>query len=1071
MDITLSEGPAMDRATRTHNTGWQRHRKRLLAVRAMAGETAWLAGRPRWQGDRVVWLTDNQRIVAATPNDLALAQRRLLQIAAHRRAAQRNFGDVDAWLAQRQNCLELAKVLRPLRASELPTQAAALVALLTAEAVCIGGLPWSPAAALLGHGAAAMVALQAIASDAALPIAVRGLAALVLGALPNNAPPNEPMLALYVQWGQQHGVPAYPALIVALLSSEHGYDLACRTHTALATAQHLRLAASQLHELLHTYSANEVVASAEAMAAAAPLAERLRNYRALLPIAQPDAQKIVVKTERYYRQTAAKQLASQRQQLIDELNQIYAAYALAGPTAVTRFTTLITTLINRAPELLIASEPLIATLKVGPDLPTHQRADWLAFALEHAESLWPNDKIPQGHSMKMLADWFYKVRKEQLLPLGQLLSIGITRSQLQIAMQLRVTKIVVAYTWRDPAVCQYLFDLLERLPQVVHHTVNWLCRLLQSYTALANARGDLHPLLHPLYALPTNSAWLGASLLDECARLDLSRDQVLRLGRYMGRVIGFMTCYHGEWSLNEILISAVLAFDEYAPQQAEAWLDWLQACLLQPEHQISDWRDLRAWRLAVPLAAVLANSNNERFQELALVISRHQLTLDNLQIKAILPLLKRFSGLQAALAELLSTQPHRCLRLLIRLAYTHHLGTEVLTPLADLEVPYDASHKEYAFPADWQPMLDIAPELTPQAAAYRYAQWLLGNDLQPPPGIVKILDQPHKLLRELEHLEQRLNNADLHPGMAQRANNLRARLANPDGLLLRTRAELHERMRNVTAEAQLAAAEQQVLACYHRRLTMLVGKLPADIHVDDDLLNATLLSASVTSNRRLLYQLLRAHISGDHAWREQHPANAAFLKDLGERGVHVAIWLSAMPRVYRCPGVVGERIRLHLEQNPLRILQMGNYFDTCLSTRGINAFSTIANACELNKRVVYATDGSGNVIARKLIAISKAGGLLGYHTYCSVEQPAVAQHIRSITTRYLRQFAQTCGLALADTGAPAQLLAPHWYDDGEVAWSDTDEQNGTERLKKQPILQELRAKHVVKSATKNSYLG
>ena len=42
-------------------------------------------------------------------------------------------------------------------------------------------------------------------------------------------------------------------------------------------------------------------------------------------------------------------------------------------------------------------------------------------------------------------------------------------------------------------------------------------------------------------------------------------------------------------------------------------------------------------------------------------------------------------------------------------------------------------------------------------------------------------------------------------------------------------------------------------------------------------------------------------------------------------------WLAAHPRRYACPGVPGGAVRLHLETNPLRILQMGNLFGTCLS--------------------------------------------------------------------------------------------------------------------------------------------
>ena len=53
---------------------------------------------------------------------------------------------------------------------------------------------------------------------------------------------------------------------------------------------------------------------------------------------------------------------------------------------------------------------------------------------------------------------------------------------------------------------------------------------------------------------------------------------------------------------------------------------------------------------------------------------------------------------------------------------------------------------------------------------------------------------------------------------------------------------------------------------------------------------------------------------------------------------------------------------LRLETDLLRILQMGNYMGTCLSLGGGNAFSTVANACDLNKRVLYAANGAGTEV-------------------------------------------------------------------------------------------------------------
>jgi hypothetical protein len=113
---------------------------------------------------------------------------------------------------------------------------------------------------------------------------------------------------------------------------------------------------------------------------------------------------------------------------------------------------------------------------------------------------------------------------------------------------------------------------------------------------------------------------------------------------------------------------------------------------------------------------------------------------------------------------------------------------------------------------------------------------------------------------------------------------------------------------------------------------------------------------------------------------------------------------------------------------------MGNYFDTCLSFGGINSFSTVANACELNKRVIYARDGLGRIIGRKLIGISVEGKLVGFHTYTSLSDEKANEKLRTIFFRYAKDFASRCRLELAAAGSVPTLFAESWYDDGIAAW-------------------------------------
>jgi len=167
----------------------------------------------------------------------------------------------------------------------------------------------------------------------------------------------------------------------------------------------------------------------------------------------------------------------------------------------------------------------------------------------------------------------------------------------------------------------------------------------------------------------------------------------------------------------------------------------------------------------------------------------------------------------------------------------------------------------------------------------------------------------------------------------------------------------------------------------------------------------------------------------------------SYLDGLRGRGVDVAAWLGDHRRAYRCGGVADGRVRLRVERDPLRILQMGNLFGTCLSYNDINAFSTAANACELNKRVIYAYDGHGRVVGRKLIGIERTGRLVGFRTYTLLDDKENNARLRAVVRDYARRFAAAGRLELADKGEVPTLFASRWYDDGTVPWDDDDDGN------------------------------
>jgi hypothetical protein len=225
-----------------------------------------------------------------------------------------------------------------------------------------------------------------------------------------------------------------------------------------------------------------------------------------------------------------------------------------------------------------------------------------------------------------------------------------------------------------------------------------------------------------------------------------------------------------------------------------------------------------------------------------------------------------------------------------------------------------------------------------------------------------------------------------------------------------------------------------VRECERERLRRVVGPLvmvPAP--VEQCLVAATPFLSGIRANRRLFHRLLRSCVLDDPGAMARHPANIVFLEQLAARGVDAVAWLDAHHERAALTTVSGGWIHLALERDPLAVLQMGSYFDTCLGPNGGNAHAAVANACELNKRVLYVRDARGKVIARKLIGISESGDLIGYHLYSHVSGEEAAT-LHMLVDEYLRRFAASCGLRRSDEGTVGRLFAASWYDDGAVPW-------------------------------------
>ena len=1003
-------------------------------------------------------------------HELSRTQKCLNKIGGFPNAGPIVLGDARAWLTRQREKLELAKRLRELSGTDIthlaqearrrnPAVAIQLTRLLIAEALCLNPLPAAPSESLIILGKPGIIPLQNLLQED-VPLAVHVLAAMTLGAISRTDPAahlvtlNSPQKHIdrAFRWAREHGFPQESTLMATLIAeadAETGIVLAGRFLSASKGSSTVGLPTILLREMLADgVATTTIVEFAEVTQSAEPIAERL------LKIRQELSHLKIMKN----RQVVSEARRAQRQQIIESLAEMFTAYARSSknPLVLRLMTAFIHKMLDLCDRMTPHSEAAAAILeqmleviRMGLDLPPFLHQAYWEILLARYEVIWDRSAFPDGdkpdREMNRIQGWLRDVQSHQVLPLCKSLAITQDQAIVLAAFDGGITQYLVKQEWTDSE----FYRLFVRLAVSFGSNPGYdlfrlLSQVLNTFTDAHEARSYFQSLLAPLQAVPISTRiHVIENVFSEAGYTRQAvQDNVPRLMPFLTSLTQFADKHDGEWCLCGPIIETVLALVQSVPDQTQARLNWL-LCFLrdQPKSKEHTYEQFQSLRTGLMLATSLTAEDADHFQQAVRTATQHHFRQDPERIKGGLRFVECFPTLRSPLANLFVQQPQRIAEILVRLGLTTRLGIDVhplleqLKPQSIQDFTVGTHFPIFLCPNNgWWHIHQQMPEFTETANAYLHAQWMLGESQDIPPGIRRILDKPQRIATELGHLDRLLTDSPDRTDLASRAKKLRGLLADKPRLAEEIRLEMSERLPHITAITQVAAIEHQVLTCYRTRLEAIAGPLPAGMVMTDDLINATLLSVEITQNRKLLLRLIRAHLSGEHDWREKHLANKAFLMLLAERGVDTNVWLSKYARRYPCEHAPGKWVHLSLELDPLHILQMGNYFDTCLSYGGFNAFSTVANACELNKRVIYARDHAGNVIGRKLIGINENGELIGFHTYGSLLDDESNSALRHIFQIYATAFAQRCSLPIASTGTIPTLFAENWYDDGTVEW-------------------------------------
>lgn len=283
------------------------------------------------------------------------------------------------------------------------------------------------------------------------------------------------------------------------------------------------------------------------------------------------------------------------------------------------------------------------------------------------------------------------------------------------------------------------------------------------------------------------------------------------------------------------------------------------------------------------------------------------------------------------------------------------------------------------------------------------------------------------LQSEIAALENRSSNDSAEKFRTKRLENLRQRLSHPEKVSPVVVERLKRKLHEAACRQVFHILQQRVLATIEQFLHARIGgnRVCRELSIPRQLELVSCLLRLDEPYREFGLRLLRK-CWGDTDWDQtKEPANERFLKTLESRGIQVTPWLQN--RSVRIEAA-GHRhpLTISFSPNEVETMLMGYYFGTCLSPGNVNFFSAVANAVDVNKRVVYARTSSGQVVGRCLLALGDSGTLMTFNAYCNDETFPFAEHMAT----FAAQLAEDIRTVVSHNDSVGLLVAPDWYNDG-----------------------------------------
>lgn len=1018
--------------------------RRTAAAKVLVAQISWLDGAITAASGSLEWIDRSGQKVRANAELLATTQRHLYKLRQDYAAAEKLIPDFDRWFDSHQRLLDEAKVLQCLRLVPRDKPNITLSELLNwlvAEAVAVD-IGESVAPRIVKLGQSATPSLISLVTDAALPMQSRTFTAMVLGAitraqaekLPRES--REQRILTAYKFGVAHGVDASAAVMNRfLLTGKDGSNLARQAKSALNAHRHIKLAPNVIPDLIRSGTcAKRIIALLENVAKIQTLSSEIN----CLKIAEPP-QCSIFEEERAWLRASAERLISE------------VSVCSADPETPL----LVARLIGRCIEVLDVLRmkrsrrcEFVELLQQVIDLPSQclpqLQADCLRLvvgAIEDGRVLeLPSKRIQPPDVIKETLNTQFSHEIEHVPALLNSVGDFAVLKKLQKSSNLaalshvpdvdpETVRLFAALITNRNITCGIVSETLEMLATIKNNQK--AKQDLFDIVLLTLRPGELAPFWFVYDVVRRLRDWTGVNFREALPIASLVLHSLNAAGEY--------ELDKHYWDV----LSGALAVRHWKTHSLKTYIDTMVAQCLATKRAPDGTRQAYLEYPAILFAAYLGGGRPEMMERIFQTSLAHRMTINTEKNFEALTVLER--------TPVFLKQLQKCFLLHAgsTRAFFDQVGIarQMSLPLMQLLEPFETELEFVCECSICMQLNTYGDEVKMHWKRYAFAQTLAQLPHDAPSAVRKLLDMQHNIEIELHYLEK-MQTPSSSARITQRIQKLRHYRDNPE--LLRADAEsiLRKELEKSAAQSYVNAAVALIRRAIDIRCN--VEQFAALGLSQEELFDLMVLKHSVGANRSTLSRLLRACLRGDMRWPHKQLANQRYLAQMREKGLNVDVWLSEFPAHFSVPNVSGP-LRISIEQNPIEILKMGVYFSTCLSFDGINAFSSIANATDLNKRVIYVRNTAGKVLARKLIAISDRWKLMGYNNYCIYESDTMSTPIKQALHKYAKVFAEECGIPLGDGEQVPRIVSDCWYDDGTVSWDDSTSEADS-NPKGQPVI-------------------